>query len=82
MSGGPMLALLGVTVTLSLAAADCRLDQALVTHVPPATIHVVTVSECGGITCWERWVETDGKRLGVARVCTGENGKFEAAPLP
>lgn len=62
--------------------AGCVLDSAVVTHVPPATIHVIAVSECGAEKCWERWLVTDGKRLGYTRVCAGYDSKFQTAPLP
>ena len=66
--GGPVLVLLAVS--LPLVVGDCRLDFALVTHVPPNAAHVVRVSECGGLKCWDRWVEIDGKRVGETRACS------------
>lgn len=76
-----MLALL--TLMISLEVGNCKVDQALITVLPPNTVHVITVSECGDEQkCWERWIETDGKRIGVARVCAGRDSKFETAPLP
>lgn len=76
-----MLVLLAVTIPLTVG--PCRLESAVVTHVPPDAAHVITVSECGGVErCWERWVETDGKRLGYSRVCAGYDSKFQTAPLP
>ena len=74
--GGLSVAL---AVTLPLVVGDCTLDVAVLTVIPPATVHVVTVSECQGrLRCWERWVESDGKRLAVTRVCTGEEGRLDA----
>lgn len=67
-----MPTLLAVSLMLSLATANCRLDSAVVTAVPPDTLHVITISECGALKCWARWIETNGQRIGEARVCSGE----------
>ena len=78
-----MNVLVAVTVTLQLAAGECRLDQAIITYVPPNTSHVVTVSDCGALRCWERYLETNGQRVGQARVCSSESNhgdRFEAVP--
>jgi hypothetical protein len=67
-------------VAIPFALGPCVLDMAVVTHVPPATAHVIVVSECGGVRCWHRYVETGGRRIGETRICTGENGKLEVVP--
>ena len=59
-------------ITVTLPIGDCVLDSAIITNVPPNTMHVVAYSECGAIKCWDRWVETDGKRVGKARACTND----------
>lgn len=61
--------LLAATLTLPLLAEQCELEQAVVAAVPPATFQVLVTRRCGGITCWERWIEVEGKRLGYSRVC-------------
>ena len=59
-------------MTITLPIGDCVLDSAIITNVPPNTLHVVAYSECGAIKCWDRWIETDGKRIGKARACTND----------
>lgn len=77
-----MLALL-LAVTIPLVVGECRLDAAVVTAIPPNTVHVVAISDCGGLRCWERWIETDGKRIGAARACSESGGSGETfAPVP
>lgn len=69
-----------LAVVIPLVVGECRVESAVVTHIPPATAHVVTVSECGGITCWSRWIDVDGKRLAETRVCTGERSTLVPVP--
>lgn len=73
------------TTTVTLATGECELDSAVITAVPPSTLHVVTLSNCGALRCWERWIETNGKRLGATRACSGEaptggGDRFEVYP--
>ena len=56
------------------SAADCRLEQAIITAVPPATFRVVASYHCGSVTCWRRWLEVDGKRLGESAACGQDSG--------
>ena len=66
--------ILGAGLVLHMTgAADCRLDQAIVTAVPPATFRVVASYSCGPIICWRRWLEVDGKRLGESAACEQES---------
>lgn len=77
-----MLVLL--TVTIPLMLGSCQLDSAIVTAIPPNTVHVIAISDCGALRCWTRWIETNGVRLGEVRACSGEGGntgdRFEAVP--
>ena len=62
--------ILGTGLVLHMtSAADCRLEQAIITAVPPATFRVVASYHCGSVTCWRRWLEVDGKRLGESAAC-------------
>lgn len=73
-------------VVIPLTVGPCVLDQALVTHVPPNTAHVITVSECGAMKCWVRWIEVSGKRAGETSACSASDassaGTFTIAPPP
>lgn len=52
-----------------LDPSGCVLDQAHVVAVPPATVQVLATWDCGGIRCWERWTEVDGRRVLTSRAC-------------
>jgi len=69
----PRWALLALfALTLSLGSEGCEVEQAIVTPIPPSTVLVVQALTCGGVRCWERWVESDGKRIRSMRACTTE----------
>lgn len=72
MRGGALSLLLAVT--LMLGRAGCVLDTAHVEFVPPSTVRVLAVYRCGGIMCWERFVEIDQVRKGVSAVCERDDG--------
>lgn len=59
-----------------LGAGDCQLDEAIVTTIPPATFRIVAVYHCGLIVCWQRWLEVDGKILGLSRACERPAGEI------
>lgn len=63
---------LAAALTLLAASGDCALDQAQVHFIPPDTYQVLATYRCGAITCWQRWIEKDGKRLGESRVCEAD----------
>lgn len=72
MRGGALSLLLAITLTLDRGA--CVLDVATIAHVPPTTIQVLAVWHCGGLVCWERYVEVGGKRVGQTSVCETRQG--------
>jgi hypothetical protein len=72
-------ALLALTLTFERGA--CELDTASLIAVPPSTVKVVETWTCGGLTCWVRYVVTDGKRLGESTICDQTRGDgLEARP--
>lgn len=69
--------MIGLLLAVTLAfesPAGCDADQAQVTFVPPETMRVVLIEQCGAITCWTRWLDVDGKRVGVSRACEAGHG--------
>jgi len=42
--------------------------------VDAQAVRVVATFSCGGVTCWERWLQIDSKRIGVSRVCESPAG--------
>lgn len=79
------LAIATTAVTLTLRTADgCELDSAVVTAIPPATLHVVMATTCGALRCWSRWIVHEDRRLAEARACSSEGprdqDRFEMAP--
>lgn len=56
-------------LALGLTLGECALETAVVSVVPPSTFQVLATIRCGGTICFERWIQTDGKRLGVSRAC-------------
>lgn len=75
---------LAAILTVTLPLGDCQLDSAVITFVPPHTLHVVAVSDCGTIKCWDKWIEVDGKRVGMTRACStsGSGETFTEVPSP
>jgi hypothetical protein len=68
-------------LTITLPLGECRLDNAVITFVPPNTMHVISVSDCGEIKCWDRWVDVGGKRIGISRACSAMDS-FTVEPPP
>jgi hypothetical protein len=79
-----VLALLVGLTLLVEPGEGCRPDQAALTFVDPSAVKVIYVEECGAIQCWSRWLQIEGRRLGVSRVCQQrrERGDLEMAPPP
>jgi hypothetical protein len=69
MAGWARLILTTGLLLKMLGEGDCRLEEALVTTVPPHTFRVVATYRCGGVLCWQRWAETGGKIIGMSRAC-------------
>lgn len=68
-------------VAIPLHLGPCLLENAIVWLVPPHTAQVTAVYRCGGLTCWRRWIETDGEIKGESRVCERPQGdRLEAVP--
>lgn len=64
-----------LALTLSFdSPADCEPDQATISFVPPGNAQVLFIEQCGGITCWTRWMESDGKRIQTNRACEVRTG--------
>lgn len=61
-----------LAVTLPLVVGDCALEHAVVTAIPPDAVHVVQVMTCGGVRCWEAWVDAGGRRIRASRACATE----------
>lgn len=57
-----------LAVAISLTTG-CLPDHAWITWTPPSSARVLFTSQCGGLTCWERWIDVDGKRLGYSKAC-------------
>lgn len=78
-----VLALLGVTLLVE-PSAGCRPDVATLAFVAPGAIKVIYVEECGAIQCWSRWLQLEGRRFGVSRVCQQpqESGGLAVVPSP
>ena len=73
--------LAALAVTIPLLVGECVVESAVVTHVPPSLVHVITVSECGGLQkCWTRVVESDGKKISETTVCAGYDSSFQVYP--
>ena len=68
--------MLAAVLALSLTLGECALESAIVDVIPPATFRVLATIKCGGVTCWERWVQVDGKRVGVSRACEGSGDQL------
>ena len=54
--------------------AGCKIEQAPVVFVDAQAVRVVATFTCGGLTCWERWLQIDGQRRGVSKVCEAPAG--------
>ena len=67
-------AILLATAVIPLLSGECALSQAHVEHIPPVTVRVVATYHCGAITCWERWVDFEGKRVRLSRACENDKG--------
>lgn len=79
MIGGACLTVLLIApITLSLSLDGCELDTASIMYVPNATVRVVATWRCGGLTCWQRYIETEGKRIGESRACEGQNDQIQS----
>ena len=78
-----ILAFLVVTVVFE-DHTYCVRDQAQLAFVPPNTARIIVDEQCGAITCWERWVQTDGKKIGYARACEANHGSRvnDLVPIP
>ena len=74
-----LVAVTAVMVPLT-SGQGCVLDQAQVTFVPPASARILATYACGALTCWERWVDTGGRRLGHGRACEAAAGDSLTAP--
>lgn len=77
--------LLTAALTLPLLwPADCRLDHASVEVVEPAVVTVLATLRCGGIVCFVRYVEQEGKRIRETRACeaTEQNRDTLMVPVP
>ena len=66
--------LLSGAAVIPLTVGECRPDTAVVTAIPPSTVHVVALSECGALRCWSRWIEYEGRRIGESRACAESDG--------
>lgn len=66
------LLVIGLVVNIPIFADGCTLEQAQIHLVPPQTIWVLATRSCGGILCFEQWVESDGKRIRFSRACQVE----------
>lgn len=80
-SAHPLLTLCGWAVPLLLFAiiirferTGCILDTAHIEFVEPETVRVLAVYQCGGLTCWERWIDLGGVRKRVSMVCEPRQG--------
>lgn len=73
--------ILAATLALTLASGGCDLDTATVSYTPPNTAQILATYRCGGITCWARWIETDGKRMGASRVCERDSAGGDGGAL-
>ena len=73
---------LAAVLTVTLPLGECTLDNAVITFVPPNTMDVVMLSQCGGMKCWDRWIDSDGKRIGATRACSENNGNGESFVSP
>ena len=76
--------LAGLTLMLSMEGpAGCPLDHADVYAFPPSTFRVLVTRQCGTLICWERWIETDGKRAHYSMLCdTVGQGLSVTTPAP
>lgn len=84
-AGSPRLFSLGALVALTVvipltSGPGCVLDQAQVAFIPPASARVVATYTCGTLTCWERWIDRSGQRLGHGRACEAEAGDKITTP--
>lgn len=73
------MALTVVTIPLT-SGQGCVLDQAQVVFVPPASARVLATYACGPLTCWERWVQAGGQKIGQGRVCEAAAGNSLTTP--
>lgn len=62
--------LFSASITVNFEINDrCQPDVAHLSFVPPQSVKVLLVSLCGGITCWETFIESNEKRLGYSITC-------------
>ena len=73
---------LAAVLTVTLPLGECTLDNAVITFVPPNTMDVVMLSQCGGVKCLDRWLDSAGKRIGATRDCSDGAGSGESLPSP
>ena len=76
--------LAALAVSIPMTIDNCTLDTAVIVAIPPATFHIITIRECGGLEkCWERSIETYGVRVGAARACAVKDSSFTLpSPVP
>lgn len=70
---GALPLLLAVTLTFHLD--ECALDGATVERIPPNVIRTLATYDCGGLRCWVREVQQEGKTVRRFVVC--EQGQHE-----
>lgn len=47
----------------------CTPGQAQVDFVQPDVARIMLWEQCGSVTCWRRWLEIAGRKVGESRIC-------------